>query len=44
MTEIAKLPVVHNAVHKPTPHNTAASVKLWVKESNEILEREVRFR
>jgi len=44
MTEIAKLPVFQNAVHKPTPHNTAASVKLWEKENNEIVERERRFR
>jgi hypothetical protein len=39
-----KLPVFHNAVHKPTPYITAGSVKLWVKESNKILEREMRFR
>ena len=44
MTEIAKLPAFHNAVHKPTRHNKAASDKLWVEETNENQEREVRFR
>ena len=41
---LRKLQNSRYAVHKPTPHNTAASVKPRLKESNEIVEREMRFR